>query len=557
MLGGTAIARAFFTRCDVRCSEHRSETAKPSGVYSIHRTVMSSKTDSRTATMVADRIERLKAEILLRWQDQVRRNPEQAALTHKLDDQELKDHLPALTGKIIEFLRGKAAETFEEDAARHGRQRRELGYSVVPLLRELQIFRRVLIDMVLETAGADVSAEEIERGRNLIIDAVDRSMNISILQYTLAAEEERDSARGEARELNQQRDRFLATLSHELRNQISPILLSAQLLKDLKPGDQRIEQAVQRIERQARHQAILIDDLLDISRYRYGKLQLTRKNLDLRVPVERAVETFQNDIRAREFKMEVELPERPIYASADETRLTQVIINLLSNALKFTPPGGTISIRLSEQAGGSVLAVRDTGIGIEPALLPSVFTMFFQADEPSKEVRTGLGVGLALAKVLVQMHDGTIEAHSEGVGKGAEFVVRLPLLAHMPEQMFAPPARTVLVVDDNPDHLGSLADLLRMRGYEVIEARDASEALRLISEHTPQACVIDIGLPDMDGYELARKLRQLPEARDSKLVAVTGYGTKADRQAFEEAGFDHYFPKPPNLEELNRVLSER
>ncbi|HEY2526038.1 MAG TPA: hybrid sensor histidine kinase/response regulator, partial [Candidatus Binataceae bacterium] len=430
---------------------------------------------SETKTNIADRIEHLKGQIIVRWQDRVRRDPEQAASIRALDDQELRDHLPALTAKIIEFLRGRPAGNFEEDAARHGRQRRALGYSVVPLLRELQIFRDVLSDMVGEIAGADASAEEVERGRKHVIDAVDRSMNVSILQYTLAAEEERDSAQGEARELHEQRDRFLATLSHELRNQISPILLSSRLLKELRPADRRIEQAVERIERQARHQAILIDDLLDISRYRYGKLHLTHENLDLRIPVQQAVEMFQNDMRARRLKMEVELPERPIFASADETRIAQVVVNLLSNALKFTPPGGNIMIRLSEQEGAAVLSVRDTGMGIDPALLPHLFTMFFQADEPPKDVKTGLGVGLALAKVLVEMHHGAIEAHSEGLGKGADFVVRLPMIAHVPEQRSASLARTVLVVDDNPDHLESLAELLRMRGYEVIEARDASE----------------------------------------------------------------------------------
>jgi CheY-like chemotaxis protein len=207
---------------------------------------------------------------------------------------------------------------------------------------------------------------------------------------------------------------------------------------------------------------------------------------------------------------------------------------------------------LAEQEGSAVLTVRDTGMGIDPDMLPNVFTMFFQTNEPPKAAKTGLGVGLAVVKVLVELHGGTVAARSEGHGKGAEFTVRLPLAENMPETS---EARRVLVVDDNPDHRELLAELLRNRGYEVIAASDASEALRLISEQKPHACVIDIGLPGMDGYELARKLREIPETRESKLIAVTGYGTRADARAFEEAGFDHYFPKPPNIEELYRALS--
>src|ERR1700722_20100642 len=330
---------------------------------------MNSPRKLRKANKIANHIERLKGEIISRWRDEVRSNPELTALVHKLDDQELEDHLPALTNKIISLLRGETAKDLEEDAGQHGRQRRALGYSVVSLLRELQIFRRVLTSMVQEVVGENSSAEETERARNLIIDSVDRSMNISVSQYTLMAEGERNSAQGEARELHEQRDRFLATLSHELRNQVSPILLGTQLLNDLKPTDRRMVATIERIERQARHQAILIDDLLDISRFRYGKLQLKREDLDLRVPVQHAIETLQNDFGAKRLKLEVELPDRAPFASADETRIEQILINLLSNSLKFTSAGGTVSVVLDEQADAGVLTVRDTGIGIEPVLV--------------------------------------------------------------------------------------------------------------------------------------------------------------------------------------------
>jgi two-component system CheB/CheR fusion protein len=296
----------------------------------------------------------------------------------------------------------------------------------------------------------------------------------------------------------------------------------------------------------------LIDDLLDISRFRYGKLQLKRESLDLRVPIQHATETLQNDFDAKRLKLEVELPERALFASADETRIEQILINLLSNSLKFTSSGGTVSIVLDEQAGSAVLTVRDTGLGIDPEVLPQLFTMFFQANEPPKGAKTGLGVGLAVAKVFVDLHGGTIEAHSEGEGKGAEFTIRLPLIA----ETGVPQGRRVLVVDDNPDHRALLAELLRGRGNEVIEAQDAPEALQLISGQKPDACVIDIGLPGMDGFELARKLREKPETRSSRLIAVTGYGTRADKAIFEEAGFDHYLPKPTNIEELDRVLEQ-
>jgi CheY-like chemotaxis protein len=253
--------------------------------------------------------------------------------------------------------------------------------------------------------------------------------------------------------------------------------------------------------------------------------------------------------------VEVQQPEHAISAYADEARVAQILINLLSNALKFTPAGGRIDIRLSKEVDGAVFTVRDTGRGIDPEILPHLFTMFFQAGEPSNTVKTGLGVGLALAKILVEMHGGTIEGRSEGEGKGAAFTVRLPIAENTREK--APPlsAKSVLIVDDNLDQLELLSELIEFHGYKAIRAHDAAEALRLATEHELYACVIDIGLPDMDGYELARRLRAIPHCRASRLIAVTGYGTKADHKAFEEAGFDHYFPKPPDIKQLVRVLS--
>jgi signal transduction histidine kinase/CheY-like chemotaxis protein len=504
--------------------------------------------------MIADQLEKLKDQIVDHWRREVRTSPEQAALVAHLDDRELQDHLPALTERIIALLRGEPAEGLIEDAIEHGQQRYRDGYSVVQLLRELQIFRRVLANMAYEIVE-DESAERVQICRNLVVDIIDRSMNASVAEYTRAAEAQRLAAEGEAHELHEQRDRFLVTLSHELRNQVSPILLGLQLLKDLTPADQRVKPVVARVERQARQQAILIDDLLGISRFRYGKLQLNREHLDLRIPLQHAIETFQGDFAAKQLTVEVQQPEHAISAHADEARVAQILINLLSNALKFTPAGGRVDIQLAKEADAAVYTVRDTGKGIDPEILPQLFTMFFQAGEPSSTIKTGLGVGLALAKILVEMHGGTIDGRSEGQGKGAEFSVRLPIAEDTWERD-RPSAKSVLIVDDNPDQLELLAELLELHGYKALRAHVAAEALRLATEHQPHACVIDIGLPDMDGYELARRLRAIPQSRVSRLIALTGYGTMADHKAFEEAGFDHYFTKPPDINQLIRVLSD-
>jgi CheY-like chemotaxis protein len=252
-------------------------------------------------------------------------------------------------------------------------------------------------------------------------------------------------------------------------------------------------------------------------------------------------------------RLEKRLPERPLIAFADGTRIAQVLINLLNNALKFTPPGGTISLELTEQTNRAVLTVRDNGVGISRELLPQVFRMFYQAETVSPPVKTGLGIGLALARVLVEMHEGSIEAYSAGEGQGAEFTVRLPLVSFPAAEQTS--TKRILLVDDNPDHLYLLAMALKLKGYEVVTAADAAEALHRAAEDRPYACIIDIGLPDTNGYELARRLRSLPQSQDARLIAVTGYGTLADEQLYNEAGFDHYLAKPPDLDQLIQALN--
>ena len=532
----------------------RSKILRPSEGQTNHPVNLLWRTMANQPTNIVALISRLEGEIMTLWREEALRDVDHAARLHELDDDQLQDHLPSLLRKIIAFLQGEPIGNVEEDGRVHGHERRANGYAVEDLLRELQIFRNILLAMTQQMIGTDVTSEEIDHGRKLILDLIDRSVNASVAQFTIEAEQERSAAEKEARELHAQRDRFLVTLSHELRNQISPILLAVQVMRELKSVDPRIEQGLLRIERQARHQSILIDDLLELSRFRFGKLQLKREVIDLRQPLQHALETLKPDLDAKQLKLEIDVPDRSAPAFADKTRITQVVTNLLTNAIKFTPAGGIISIRLAQRQDSIMLSVRDTGTGISAEAMQQIFQMFFQGDFSSDRAITGLGVGLALAKTLVEMHQGAIEARSEGAGKGAEFVVTLPAAKEVARDADKKLSGKLLLVEDNPDQREALAELLKMRGYQVIEATDGFEALRLVSEHAPDACIIDIGLPTMDGYELARRLRDLPQSRQSQLVAVSGFGMAGDHQAFQDAGFDHYLPKPTNVDELERFL---
>jgi signal transduction histidine kinase/CheY-like chemotaxis protein len=502
---------------------------------------------------IAAHLEQLKGQIIARWREELRLDPLHAGVIEHFENRRLEDHLPALTGEVIECLRGKAPANIEEDGRRHGQQRRRDGFTVVQVMRELNLYRRVLLNTVDELLAQGAAPEDIVHARRLMLELVDRSVNASVEQFTVEAEEERNLAQEETQALHYQRDRFLITLSHELRNQISPILLNVHLLNDLKPADPRIQQAVMRIARQARHQSVLIDDLLDLSRFQHGSLELKMEAIDLREAVQHAFETLEPDFKLKRLKLQSELPQQALLAHADQTRIAQIVINLLSNAVKFTASEGTITVRLARENDGVILSVKDTGIGITTEALPKVFNMFFQGKSLLKQVSSGLGVGLALAKALVELHGGSIEARSEGENLGAEFIVRLPVPENLPQ---AEPKKTVLLVDDNPDQLAGLAELLKIREYEVVEAADGQEAIRLASEVKPVACVIDIGMPDMDGYEVARRLRAMPETRGARLIALTGY-SMPDRQVFESAGFDRYLRKPADVDELDRILSSR
>jgi signal transduction histidine kinase/CheY-like chemotaxis protein len=367
----------------------------------------------------------------------------------------------------------------------------------------------------------------------------------------------------ELADADRRKDEFLAMLGHELRNPLAPIRNAVHLLRRLAASDPNLRQPTDLIERQVQAMTRLVDDLLDVSRITRGKIQLRREPVDLAAAVTRGVETARPLIDAHGHVLTVTLPPEPIRLEADPTRLAQVIGNLLTNAAKYTEQGGHIGLTVERRPGEAAVRVRDDGVGIPAALLPQVFDLFAQGDRSPARSEGGLGIGLTLVKNLVEMHGGRVEARSEGPGQGSEFVVRLPLPDEQaPNEGEAAaggrrpvPPRRVLVVDDNVDAAESLATLLRVDRHEVRTAHDGPTALEEAATFRPEVVLLDIGLPKMDGYEVARRLRGQDGFQKALLVALTGYGQEEDRRRAAAAGFDAYLVKPADPAALHDLLA--
>jgi PAS domain S-box-containing protein len=367
-------------------------------------------------------------------------------------------------------------------------------------------------------------------------------------------------------EADRRKDEFLATLAHELRNPLAPIRNSLEILKMPRVDAAMVEKTRAIMERQIHHLVRLVDDLLDVSRVMRGKIDLQKEPVDLATLVARAVETVQPLIEVKGHQLDLSLPRESLLVDVDPVRMTQVIGNLLTNAAKYTEANGHIWVSASRDANNVVLRVRDDGIGIAPDVLPHVFDLFVQADYSSTKAQGGLGIGLTLARNLVQMHGGTIEARSDGLGKGCQFIVHLPPMVEsrkaiveniggeLQDRAFRPGHR-LLIVDDNQDAAISLATLLRLQGHEVRIAHDGASALAMVATYRPDMIFLDIGMPGMDGYEVARRLRREPGLESVVLAALTGWGQQEDRRRTTEAGFDHHLVKPPHARELASLLA--
>ena len=423
--------------------------------------------------------------------------------------------------------------------------------------RALELANNALLEEVTERRRAETQLRELN-------DSLDRR----VIERTRELHESNTDLRhmqSQLRDADRRKDEFLATLAHELRNPLAPVRNAVHIMKIKdKESSPELQWARDVIERQVRAMARLIEDLMDVSRISQDKIELRREPVELAAVLHDAVETSRPVIDEHGHELAIRLPVEPLFIHADSIRLAQVFMNLLNNAAKYMDRGGRVELAAAVRDGQVRVTIRDQGIGIAAERLSGLFTMFSQVEAALSRSRGGLGVGLALARRLVELHEGRIEAHSEGLGRGSEFVVTLPLLedhrdaspqAAGPDSNAAVAAMRVLVVDDNEDAALALAALLEMLGYKVRTAFGGEAAVRAAAEFHPHLALLDIGMPGMNGLEACRAIRALPHGGTITLVAVTGWGQEEDLQMSEAAGFDHHLVKPVDPQALTGLIA--
>jgi signal transduction histidine kinase/ActR/RegA family two-component response regulator len=424
--------------------------------------------------------------------------------------------------------------------------------------------------LVLTREGADSPAarKALETLGNVTL--LERPVRIAALASTvrtaLRARERQYQTRAhlvEREEADHRKDEFLAMLSHELRNPLAPLRNAVQIMRQSAGGDPAAGKLCEMMERQLAYMVRLVDDLLEVSRITRGNIELRRQHVQLAEILAAAIETSRPLIEAGRHALTVSLPGGSLRLLADATRLSQVFANLLNNAAKYTDEGGRIMLKAMAEGDAVIVSVRDTGLGIPEQDLPRVFDMFAQVDGARGRAQGGLGIGLTLVRSLVGMHGGSVSAASDGPGKGSQFTVRLPLALETAPAMDEPArpvtaivetAQRILIVDDNKDAADTLGILLRMLGAEVAVAHDGAAALAALPVHRPAVVFLDIGMPGMDGYEVARRIRQRPDSHDTTLIALSGWGQDRDRRESEAAGFDYHLTKPAEFAALRDVL---
>jgi signal transduction histidine kinase len=452
---------------------------------------------------------------------------------------------------VPEILRSKVAVLVELYCKR--RELRQLNHDLAQTNERLARANAAL--QAEKTSELEALNGTLQRA-NSELERINRS-----LQREVA---ERAKAQAALKEADRNKDEFLAMLAHELRNPLAPIVNALHLMR-MNVSDSQLNWSREVIGRQLTHLTRLVDDLLDVSRITRGKIALSRQPLEIRTLVGQAVEAVQPLLQERSHTFAARIPEHPLWVDGDSLRLTQALSNVLGNAVKYTDRGGHIELEVLGADGDLEIRVRDNGIGIPAERLPLIFDLFTQLDRKSDHPQSGLGIGLALVRRLLEMHGGSVEARSDGAGRGSEFVIRLPRYAgelsartdgeQRPSSALPVPAHRILIADDNLDALESLAEVLKLQGHEVFSASNGSLALESAERHLPDVALLDIGMPLLDGYEVARRIRSQDWGRQVTLLAVTGWGQDADRRRSREAGFDLHLVKPLDVDKLAELLS--
>ena len=549
----------------------------------------------RTRLMAEDRVARARAEAArVAAEETTRRSNFLARASHELGASlDLEQGMRRLLELVVPQMADSAALVVDAEAEApmvftrmNNRTRACAGYAEVPdglraalqrVVREglplegeticypLRVGDRTLGALALASGSSpDLMPQDLVTLQELVSRAaiaLDNARLYSSLQREIVRSRQ---AEEELQDANRRKDEFLAMLSHELRNPLAPIRNAVEVIRRVAPPDPKLTMAREVVDRQVSLLARLVEELLDVSRISQGKIALKKEPIDLARIIAHAVETARPLIDARSQNLSVSVPAAPCWLSADFARLSQVVANLLNNASKYTGEGGRIEVTAAAGEGEATIEVRDNGSGIDTQLLPKVFDLFVQGERALDRGQGGLGIGLTLVKRLVELHQGRVEVHSEGPGKGSTFRVCLPCISAVEPQLpkSVPVAtrgtevygRRVLVVDDNVDAAESTAAFLRLEGHEVKAVHDGLQALASLKVFDPHVVVLDIGLPGLDGYAVARQLRERGDTSHVLLIALTGYGQKEDRQRAADSGFDYHFVKPADPREIQAAI---
>ncbi len=496
--------------------------------------------------------------IIDRWTRRAIEEQPQAQSVHRAA---LLDHLPTFLNALGRGLE-ESGDQYNcphcELASTHGEQRWHAGWSLNELIRDYQILRLVILEYLDETLERPLHLREIMA----VGLALDDAIEISGTRFVEHCNTEFQRQTEALQNADRRKNAFLATLAHELRNPLAPLRNCLDVMRVSGTDPANVQQAHEIMDRQLQQMSRLVDDLLDVSRIALGKLDLRLERIDLKTVLDEAVQTTKPLCDARQHHLQVTLPDESLWVEGDPARLVQVFVNLLNNAVKYTPPEGRLQVLAERQEDQAIVRVRDNGVGIPLEMQTRIFDLYTQIDLGSDRPQEGLGIGLSLVRQLVHLHRGTIAVHSDGSNRGSEFVVTLSLVPAAPPQPEATgrprgvdaPCQ-ILLVEDNADARRSLSLLLTLSGHQVVAAEHGRAAIKAIKNHVPDVGLIDIGLPDWDGYEVARQVRRALGERIF-LVALTGYSQPEDRQRALDAGFDTHLTKPVDFKFLKKLLAD-